>query len=486
MANATLTAAEVQSMIDSALATYATTVKDTFLTKKNATQLWVLIAGFLVFFMHAGFSVLENGSVRKKSAINILFKNLGTIAIGGFFYYLLGYGFAYGVDNENKGSHRFIGSGNYALHDETNSTRHSWFFQFAFAATAATIVSGAVAGRINLMGYFITAAFMTAFVYPVVSHWIWANGWLSAFIPYEDSLFGKCNMIDYAGSTVVHLTGGIAALCGAVILGPRNGRFDSSGNVLAMPPHNVTMQALGVFILWFGWYGFNCGSTLAFDGPNASKVAVTTTLSPSMAVLTSMVASRIAYGHYDIGCALNCALAGLVAITAGCSVVDDWAALIIGFLSTFVYMGSSKLMLKLKIDDPVDAISVHGSCGILGTLMVGCFATPANIKSAYDRDCAGWNDGYQFATQLIGVISVMAWVCGLMIPCFLLLKVAGLLRVDAEHEEKGLDVSEHGGQTVFGEPDVADPYRANQGIKPNGESHNDIEKAEKSYAMTEE
>jgi Amt family ammonium transporter len=224
-----------------------------------------------------------------------------------------------------------------------------------------------------------------------------------------------------------------------------------------MRPHNITMQTLGVFILWFGWFGFNCGSTLAFDGPTASQVAVTTTLAPSMAVVTSVVFSQIIWGHFDIGFSLNSALAGLVSITAGCSVVPDWAALIIGFSGCFIYVGWSKLMIAMKIDDPVDAVAVHGACGIWGCLAVGIFAEKNIIAAAgYGfAGCtfAGNSNGWQFATQLVGVLSIIAWVTLIMLPFFLALKACNFLRVPIEFEEQGLDVSEHGGQRAF----VAEP-----------------------------
>jgi Amt family ammonium transporter len=429
---------------------------------------WVLTAGFLVFFMHCGFCMLEAGSVRHKNAVNIMFKNFGTVAIAGICYYILGYAFAYGTDNAGNKSSRFIGSGYYALSgfqetsDPEEVEHHLWFFQYAFAATAATIVSGAVAGRVNLTGYFITVVLLTSFVYPVVSHWIWASqGWASAFNgqPWQGkgdtglvfgNTNGSCGMIDFAGSGVVHLTGGMSAFWGAKIVGPRLGRFDANGNVVGMPPHNIGMQTLGVFILWFGWYGFNVGSTLGLNGFTASKVATTTTLSPSMAVVTAMVYSRLVYKHYDIGLSLNSALAGLVSITASCSVVDDWAAIIIGFIGFFVYQGASVLMKKMQVDDPVDAVAVHGACGIWGCLAAGIFATPNLIYLGYsDRICDGWTSGLQFGTQIVGVLAIIGWVTLWMVPLFLILKFANVLRVPAEFEENGLDISEHGGQAAF-------------------------------------
>jgi len=411
----------------------------------NATQIWILIAAFLVFWMHAGFTMLEAGSVQHKNAVNIMFKNIGTVSIGAICYYLIGYGLAYGEDNAGEGSEAFISVGGFANKDMGNDNRHFFFFQFAFAATAATIVSGAVAGRINLPAYFATAAYLTAFVYPVVSHWVWGTGFLSAFI--DERFLEGCGAIDYAGSGVVHMTGGVAAFIGAKILGPRIGRFDSEGTPVAIPPHNISLQTLGVFILWFGWYGFNCGSTLLFDGPNASKVAVTTTLAPSAAVVTGIIAGRFLTGHYDIGIALNCALAGLVSITAPCPVVEDWAAIIIGIIGAFVYIGSSKLMVKLGIDDPVDAIAVHGCAGAWGLIAVAIFATDANISNSYGFETC--DTGKQFGTQFVLIFTIIAWVIATCIPFFLVLKVTGVLRVSAEDEEAGLDSSEHGGSAAF-------------------------------------
>jgi len=293
-----------------------------------------------------------------------------------------------------------------------------------------------------LGGYFIIATVMTVWVYPVISHWVWATGWLSAFIDRDAVLFPEaCGMLDYAGSGVVHMTGGIAAIFGAKILGPRTGRF-VNGEVQPLPPHNVSLTTLGTLILWFGWYGFNCGSTLAWDGINASKVAVTTTLSPAAAALTGMVLGRLVSGSWDLSNTLNCVLAGLVSITAGCSTIPDGLALVVGAIGAVVYMLSSKLMLLLKIDDPLDAGSVHGTVGIWGCLAVGIFASPAEIDTAYG--CADADMGAQFVTQLVGVIAIIAWVGFWSIITFVILSKAGWLRVPAEVEEAGLDISEHG------------------------------------------
>jgi len=430
----------------------------------NADQIWILLSGFLVFWMHAGFSMLEAGSVRAKNTINILFKNIVTVCIGAFAYFFVGYAFAYGADNAGEDSAKFIGSGMYFVQDVGNKDKHSWFFQYAFAATAATIVSGAVAERTQLTAYFLVALYLCAFVYPVVSHWIWADGgWLSAWTSQNattglpERLFSgsnpnPCGMVDYAGSAVVHLVGGTAGLVGAIMVGPRTDRFvtSASGSPVVMPMagHNISLCAIGTFILWFGWFGFNCGSTLAFDGQIASKVAVTTVMSPSAACLVAIFVNKLFLSKsWDLGTALNCVLAGLVSITAGCSVVEDWHAMIIGAIGAGIYLFASATMKRLCIDDPLDAVAVHGACGIWGCLAVGIFATKDNIAAAYGDTCpsVGNEDGWQFAAQLTGVVAVIVWTAANMILIFGLIKVTMGLRVTEEEEAEGLDASEHGG-----------------------------------------
>ncbi|GBG34719.1 Ammonium transporter 1 member 1 [Hondaea fermentalgiana] len=419
----------------------------------SADNIWMLIAGFLVFWMHAGFCMLEAGSVQHKNSVNICFKNLGTVTISAIMYYLIGWGFAYGPtggpgdDGANtSASYGFIGTGAFTLEGLGASDMALFFFQFAFCATAATIVSGAVAGRINLIAYFIIAVYLTGFVYPVVSHWIWATGgFISGFTDPAHKLFGSCGMVDFAGSGVVHMTGGVSALIFAKVLGPRKGRFDADGSPLEIPPHNIALQTLGVFILWFGWYGFNCGSTLAWSGDLAGHVAVTTTLAPSAAVITCMIVQRFLTGTFDIGSALNGALAGLVSITAPCAVAPVWGAIIIGILGGLIYIGASKLVVKIfKVDDPVDAIAVHGICGAWGVVAAALFGAEASIESSYS--CPDFDRGMQLGVQLVGIFTIVAWCTLTCLPLALLLKVTGLLRVSESDEEMGLDASEHGAQ----------------------------------------
>lgn len=401
----------------------------------DADAIWLVICGAMVFFMHAGFAMLEAGSVKATSVANIMFKNIGTVSIGAIFYWFLGYAFAYGSPQNE-----FIGYGLFAYTEQDGADKVGWFFQMVFAATAATIVSGAVAGRIKLEAYFLVAVVLTSFVYPVVSHWIWnTGGWLSAFTDLEDLFADGCGMIDYAGSGVVHLTGGVAAFWGALVLGPRAGWTKSEG----IPPHNMALATLGTFILWFGWYGFNCGSTLAWDSLNAGHVAVTTTLSPSAACIVGMFVSRFMKGSWDLSTALNCVLGGLVSITAGCSTIPSGLSIVVGMIGGVVYIASSKLMKTIGVDDPVDAVAVHGFCGIWGVIAVACFVDSDLVPGAYsDRVCDS-SFGKQIVWQLLGVASIVAWVSAFSALVFVGLKIVGKLRV-TEEEEKDLDGSEHG------------------------------------------
>lgn len=422
------------------------------LQKFNADAIWVLLAGFLVFFMHAGFAMLEVGSVQGKNKVNILFKNIGTITIGGLMYFIGGFAFAYGSSgNSFMGTEGFLGTTLYADADsesyvaDTTLNHHTFFFQFAFCVTAATIVSGAVAGRIKLEGYFILAAWLTVFVYPIVSHWGWSSdGWISAFSTNSFTVESKsCGVIDYAGSGVVHMTGGVSALIAALILGPRAGRFGEDSKEL--PGHNLAMVTLGTFILWFGWYGFNCGSTLAFDGVNAAKVAVTTSLSPAAAGITAIIVQKVRTGKYDLVSALNAVLGGLVSITAGCSVVYDWSAIVIGVIGAFVYIFSAELLVKFKIDDPIGAAPVHGFCGIWGVLAVGIFGNTDDVFTAYTCtiEANAALGAQQLGTQIVFILAVIGWCLLTVTPVVVALKVLKLLRVSPEEELAGLDESEH-------------------------------------------
>jgi len=420
--------------------------------------MWVLICAILVFWMQAGFAMLEAGSVRKKNTNNILFKNLMDASIGCICFWLLGYSFAYGNGrywNDNPGNDtRFIGSGNWALQNFNDDTSyHSFFFQWAFAGAAATIVSGSVAERCRLEAYFVYTIILTTFIYPPVVHWVWSGtGWLSAFyISHDGERYLKQNgMIDFAGSGVVHMVGGFAGLMGALALGPRKELKGKSLLENSIKGWSDLHCALGVSILWMGWYGFNCGSTLGAGAGNgsyinlASKVAVTTTIAAAMGAITCCVFSRIAFGEYRLGLCLNGVLAGLVSITAPCSVVEPWASMMIGLIGGLVYIASSFLIKLCGIDDPLDAFPVHGVCGVWGVLSVGIFATRSNIKRTYGFDNDAMITGNQFRNQLIGVLAIAGWTVVTSGIIFFGLSCIGLLRVSEQEEEMGLDASEHG------------------------------------------
>jgi len=423
---------------------------------------WYLIwAGCLVFFMQAGFGMLEAGSVRAKNTKNILLKNILDACLGAIVWWCVGFGFAYGDSTDNG----FIGTGagSFALSTaDWNASYTSegydwagWFFQFTFAAAAATIVSGGVAERCALTGYLLYSTIITGFIYPVVVHWIWdTEGFLSAFNTSTGAtaaVLGGC--IDFAGSGVVHMTGGIAALAGAFFLGPRIGRFDSEGKPVPIPGHSSVLQILGVFILWLGWYGFNGGSTLSVFAlgvqyaRDLARVCVTTTLSAAACGLTSVAFQYYLTHVWDVMAVGNGVLGGLVSITAGCVVVDPWAAILIGIIGAFVLKGASMLLLKLKIDDPLDAFAVHGACGFWGVFAVGIFTRP---EYAYNNT---GSHGFVYpgpspdllGAQIVALCAEIAWVGITSSILFFVLKVTGLLRVSSEVEEAGMDVSKHGG-----------------------------------------
>jgi Amt family ammonium transporter len=402
---------------------------------------WILIAAFLVFFMQPGFAMVETGFTRSKNAVNILMKNLVDVCIGCVLFFLVGFGLMFGKDAGG-----FIGTNNFIISILDGSDTSSfafWIFQAVFAATAATIVSGAVAERIKFKNYLIYSVFITAFIYPVVGHWIWGGGWLA-----------NMGMIDFAGSTVVHSVGGWAGLAGAIMLGPRLGKYNKDGTSNAITGHNIPLAALGVFILWFGWYGFNPGSTLSGTSPAISTTVVTTTLSAAAAALAAMFFTWIRYKKPDASMTLNGALAGLVGITAGCAVVSPISAMIIGVLcGIIVSISVDVLDKKFKVDDPVGAISVHGVCGFFGTLFVGLFAQSEYASLAGFEGVNGLffgGGGKLLLIQFTGAISVFVWTFGTMFLIFFAVKKTIGLRVSRETELKGLDISEHGMEAYSG------------------------------------
>jgi Amt family ammonium transporter len=386
--------------------------------------MWVIISGILVFFMQAGFTLVETGFTRSKNAGNIIMKNIMDFCIGSLSFWALGYALMYGDAVGTFGA--LIGKP--SLFFNNPAEMHSLFFQTVFAATAATIVSGAIAERTKFSTYLIFSLLMTLIIYPISGHWVWqSGGWLS-----------KLGYIDFAGSTVVHSVGGWASLVAAVMVGPRIGKY-VNGKSNAIPGHNLLIGSLGIFILWLGWFGFNAGSQLAISGDNANAVAdiiITTNLAAVSAAITSMFVTWYFYGKPDISMTLNGVLAGLVAITAGCAAVSPAGAVIIGIISGVVVVFSIDFIdKKLKIDDPVGAISVHGVNGALGTLLVGVFAKDGGLL---------YGGGFhQLAIQAIGVFTIAIWaIIASFIVLFILKKTMGL-RVSRIEEEDGLDKHEH-------------------------------------------
>ena len=405
----------------------------------SVNAIWVLVAAALVFFMQAGFAMVETGFTRAKNAGNIIMKNLMDFAIGTPIYWLIGFGIMFGGSGLLIGGFDPIIRGDYSgILPDGIPLPVFLIFQTVFCATAATIVSGAMAERTRFISYCIYSAVISAVVYPISGHWIWGGGWLS-----------QLGFHDFAGSTAVHMVGGVAALVGAKILGPRLGKYDKDGKPKAILGHSLTLGALGVFILWFCWFGFNGGSTVSMTGDDtivaAGRIFVTTNLAAAVSTVTVMIITWIRYKKPDISMTLNGSLAGLVAITAGCDAVTPVGAFFIGVIAGFVVVFGIEFIDKvLKIDDPVGAIGVHGLCGATGTLLTGLFAY-------YLTDDAGKPLGLfyggglgLFGTQLLGVVAVFAWVAVTMVITFNILKRTVGLRATKEEEIRGLDITEHG------------------------------------------
>lgn len=390
----------------------------------NANYVWTLVAAFLVFFMQAGFAMVETGLTRAKNAINIMMKNLMDFAFGSLAYWLIGFGLMFGVTTTGWfGTDGFL-LGDFAKDGDTWLYAF-WMFQVVFAATAATIVSGAMAERTKFVSYLIYSVAISAIIYPIFGSWAWGslyhgNGWLEGL-----------GFIDFAGSTVVHSVGGWAALAGAIVLGPRIGKFTKDGKPKAIPGHNITLAALGTFILWFGWFGFNAGSTTVAN-TDIALIAVTTNLSAAAGSIAAMFTAWFAIGKPDGSMALNGALAGLVAITAGCANVSPLSAVIIGAFAGIIVVYSVLFIERiLKVDDPVGAVSVHAVCGAFGTIAAGIF----------DINGFSWS---VVGVQALGVVAAFLWVFPLAFILFKTIEKTIGLRVSKEEEMEGLDFSEHG------------------------------------------
>ncbi|WP_319370667.1 ammonium transporter [uncultured Ilyobacter sp.] len=380
----------------------------------NLNIVWLGIAGAMVMFMQVGFIALESGFTRGKNAVNVASKGILDFAVGAILYFGIGYAFMFG-----EGS--FIGTTNFFLSDYISSGDSwgimVWFFQVMFAGAAATIVSGAVAERVKLSGYVIACALIAGFIYPIFGHWAWSSeGWLATL-----------NFHDFAGSTVIHSLGGWLALAGAIVVGPRFGKFGKDGKVNAIPGHNIPLATLGTFILWFGWYGFNGGSTLIGDG-SIAIVLLNTTLGGAAGALSAMIYSVFKQNKLvDLGMTLNGALAGLVSVTAGADVLHPGFSILVGLIAGVLVSVSVPFFDKIGVDDPVGAVSVHGVNGAWGTIAVGLFTSE-----------------YSLGTQLIGAATVFVYAFGIGMLMFKLIDKLMGIRVTASEELVGLDVAEHG------------------------------------------
>ncbi|XP_022854602.1 ammonium transporter 1 member 2 isoform X2 [Olea europaea var. sylvestris] len=421
---------------------------------------YLLFSAYLVFAMQLGFAMLCAGSVRAKNTMNIMLTNVLDAAAGGLSYYLFGFAFAFGAP-----SNGFIGRHFFGLKEFPSELfDYSYFlYQWAFAIAAAGITSGSIAERTQFVAYLIYSSFLTGFVYPIVSHWFWSgDGWGSAAKSDNDILFGS-GVIDFAGSGVVHMVGGIAGLWGALIEGPRIGRFDRSGRSVALRGHSASLVVLGSFLLWFGWYGFNPGSFLTIMKSYGTKrtyygqwsavgrTAVTTTLAGSTAALTTLFGKRLLVGHWNVTDVCNGLLGGFAAITSGCSVVEPWAAIVCGFIAAWVLMGFNKLAEKLKYDDPLEAAQLHGGCGAWGVLFTGLFAKKAFVNEVYPgRPGRPYGlfmggGGKLLGAQIIEILVIFGWVTVTMVPLFYALNKLNLLRISSEDEMAGMDLTRHGG-----------------------------------------
>jgi Amt family ammonium transporter len=402
----------------------------------NLNIVWTCIAAFLVFFMQAGFAMVETGFTRAKNAVNILMKNLMDFSIGSLVFFVIGFGLMFGANSSG-----FCGTSLFGLAGTEPGADWNWtflIFQTVFAATAATIVSGAMAERTKFISYLIYSAIISLIIYPIFGSWAWGN----LLLTDNNSWLAKMGFHDFAGSTVVHSIGGWLALAGAIILGPRIGKYGPDGKPKAIMGHNLPLAALGVFILWFGWFGFNPGSTTAGNG-SIGYIAVTTNLAAAAGAVLALITSWVVIKKPDISMSLNGALAGLVAITAPCDGVSPMGAIAIGSVAGILVVLSVLFFdYVLKIDDPVGAVSVHGVNGLWGTISYGLFAMDGGLF---------YGGGFkQLGVQLLGAGTAFLWAFGLGLVLFILLKKTVGLRVNPEEERKGLDIGEHGMEAYCG------------------------------------
>ncbi|HSD18892.1 MAG TPA: ammonium transporter [Anaeromyxobacter sp.] len=441
-----------ESQAAAAAPAFTQELADAIASQKIALDtIWVMIAAFLVFFMNLGFALVESGFCRAKNTVNILFKNFVVFAVSSIAFLVLGFGLMFGDGNPLFGTSGLffasgadnspaIGQAYQGVYAALNWTGvpfwAKFFFQLVFAGTAATIVSGAVAERIKFKSFLFFTLLLVGVIYPLGGHLIWGGGWLASK-----------GFLDFAGSTVVHSIGGWAALAGIIVLGPRLGKYGPAGKVNVIPGHNMTSAAIGVFVLWFGWFGFNPGSTMAADGASIAHVAVTTNVAAAAGTISSMIAAWLFFKKPDLGLTLNGCLAGLVAITAPCAFVSVKSALIIGLVAGVLVVAAVVFFDRIRIDDPVGATAVHLANGVFGTIAVGLFADPTVAPSAAVAKRGLFLGGgmEQLGPQLIGVALVGGVVFTLSLGFWYVTKlVSGGIRVSADEEMEGLDVGEHG------------------------------------------
>ncbi len=404
----------------------------------KVSTLWVLFAAILVFFMQAGFGMVEVGMIRAKNAANVLMKNLMDFSFASLGYYLVGYALMYGSGGLIIGASGWLMLNAQAPDGSQVPLEAFWLFQAVFAGTTATIVAGAVAERMRFLAYLTYSFLISALVYPIVGHWVWGGGWLAGM-----------GFHDFAGSTVVHGVGGVTALLAAWMLGPRIGRFNPDGTANVIGAHNLPLATLGVFILWFGWFGFNAGSTLSLDDlGQVSRVAMNTALAGSLGALGAMIVAWWKFGKPDLAVSLNGALAGLVGITAPCAVVGSGSAIVIGFVAGVIVVYGIHALNRLQIDDPVGAFPVHGLCGVWGTLAVGLFGNAALGAPLNGLFFGG--GGKQLGVQALGVVACLAFTLVAMWIVFKLIKATVGLRISEEDELLGLDIAEHGVDSYSG------------------------------------
>ena len=407
-----------------------------YVSQVGVDTLWILLAAFLVFFMQAGFGMVEAGFIRAKNTCNILTKNFLDFCMASLGFFIFGYAIMFGEGNN------FLGlQGWFLVNAESGANvplYAFWLFQAAFCGAAATIVAGGMAERMKFPAYLVYSFIISAFIYPIVGHWIWGGGWLA-----------NLNFTDFAGSTVVHSVGGFAALVGTIMLKPRIGKYNTDGSANAISGHNIPLASLGVFILWFGWFGFNPGSSLGVgDGFLIAKIAINTNLAAAAGGILAMVMVWRKFGKPDLSMAMNGALAGLVAITAPCAFVEPWAAMAIGAIAGIIAVSGVVLLDRLNIDDPVGAVSVHGFNGIWGTIAVGLFGRQA--LGLVNNGLFYGGGLIQLRIQALGALAVISFVLITMGILFKLIDITIGLRVSREEELRGLDIGEHGMESYAG------------------------------------